>query len=78
MEQADRARRPAQHDPRGRQYFWIASNAGSDSPEPGSDIEAIRDGYVSVTPLHYDLTDEEALRQVEGWDWSTVAGRILR
>lgn len=47
-------------DPKGRKYYWIAG-----TPEwehsPGSDHEAVSQGYVSVTPLHLDLTDYRGL-----------------
>jgi 5'-nucleotidase len=49
-------------DPRGNSYFWI----GAGTPKPiggkGSDLAAVLQGYVSVTPLHTDLTDYGALR----------------
>jgi len=43
-------------DGRGRQYFWLTYRREKPDIEPGSDLEAVRDGYVSVTPLHLDLT----------------------
>jgi 5'-nucleotidase len=42
-------------DPRGRPYFWIGG-VHVDTQEDGSDLTAVADGYVSVTPLHLDLT----------------------
>jgi len=48
-------------DPRGRKYFWIAGTPEWEDIE-GSDHRAIREGYVSVTPLHLDLTDYPALQ----------------
>lgn len=47
-------------DPRGYDYFWYVLGH-SESTQSGSDLEAIRDGYISVTPLHYDLTDHKAM-----------------
>src|SRR5581483_4044474 len=43
-------------DPRGRPYYWIAGDAPTGVPERGTDIGALAEGYVSVTPLHLDLT----------------------
>lgn len=47
-------------DPRGRPYFWIGG-AMTDEPSEGTDLQAIADGYVSLTPLHLDLTDYRTL-----------------
>jgi 5'-nucleotidase len=44
------------HDPRGRPYYWIGEGLDEWLPNGGSDHEAIRAGFVSVTPLHTDLT----------------------
>ncbi|MCS7240010.1 MAG: 5'/3'-nucleotidase SurE [Candidatus Bipolaricaulota bacterium] len=50
-------------DPRGRDYFWFAGEMLSTPPsgEEDTDIWALLSGYVSVTPLHLDLTAYEAL-----------------
>jgi 5'-nucleotidase len=55
-------------DPRGRKYFWIGGQPPVWTRNPGSDIEAIENGYVSITPLHLDLTHHQsvdALRDLE-------------
>jgi 5''/3''-nucleotidase SurE len=44
-------------DPRGQIYFWMAGEPVNMNQEPASDIKAIDDGYISITPLHSDLTD---------------------
>ncbi|HEX3867742.1 MAG TPA: hypothetical protein VHV78_13360, partial [Gemmatimonadaceae bacterium] len=54
-------------DPWGRQIFWIGGGAISWSGEPDSDFRAIQDGYVSVTPLHLDLTHFGALEGAATW-----------
>jgi 5'-nucleotidase len=49
-------------DPRGRHYFWFAPRGENDDPgEPGSDLHALQDRWVTVTPLHLDLTHEPTL-----------------
>ncbi len=48
-------------DPRGRKYYWIGGSELSFADEPGTDFAAIQGGYVSVTPLHLDLTNYEAM-----------------
>jgi 5'-nucleotidase len=53
------------HDPKGRPYFWIEEGQNEWEPHDRSDYQAVRDGYVSVTPLHPDLTAYGALQAVE-------------
>jgi 5'-nucleotidase len=43
-------------DPRGYRYYWFGLDTTGAPTPPGTDLEAIRDGYISVTPLHFDLT----------------------
>ncbi|HYC55292.1 MAG TPA: 5'/3'-nucleotidase SurE [Candidatus Binatia bacterium] len=49
-------------DPRGRKYYWIGGSELEFDDEPGTDFTAIRDGLVSVTPLHLDLTNYESMK----------------
>jgi 5'-nucleotidase len=53
------------HDPKGRPYFWIEEGQNDWEPHDRSDYQAVRDGYVSVTPLHPDLTAHDSLAAVE-------------
>lgn len=57
-------------DPRGRPYYWIGGDAPGGLPEDGTDIGALAEGFVSVTPLHLDLTDYQALERLVQWNWS--------
>jgi 5'-nucleotidase len=57
-------------DPRGRAYYWIEEGENNWEPHDRSDFQAVRDGYVSVTPLQPDLTDYQALAALD-----TLAGR---
>ena len=52
------------HDPKGREYYWIEEGQDEWEPHDRSDYQAVRDGYVSVTPLHPDLTAHDALTAV--------------
>ncbi len=49
-------------DGRGLQYFWIGFQRSQTEPEPGSDLAALADRLISVTPLSLDLTDERILK----------------
>ena len=53
------------HDPKGRPYYWIEEGQNEWEPHDRSDYQAVRDGYVSVTPLQPDLTDYDALARLE-------------
>jgi 5'-nucleotidase len=53
------------HDPKGRPYYWIEEGQNEWEPHDRSDYQAVRDGFVSVTPLHPDLTAHHALAAVE-------------
>lgn len=52
-------------DPRGRAYYWIEEGENHWEPHDRSDYQAVKDGYVSVTPLQPDLTAHDALPAVE-------------
>ena len=55
------------HDPWGRTVYWIGGGQISWSGSEDSDFQAVRDGYISVTPLHVDLTNYNLLEAVRGW-----------
>jgi len=52
-------------DPKGRPYYWIEEGQNEWEPHDRSDYQAVRDGFVSVTPLQADLTAYDALADVE-------------
>jgi 5'-nucleotidase len=52
-------------DPRNRAYYWIEEGENEWEPHDRSDYQAVRDGYVSVTPLHPDMTAHDVLSYVE-------------
>ncbi len=56
-------------DPRGRPYYWIGGEAPTGIPEEGSDVGALAQGYVSVTPLQLDLTAYPAQSLLKNWRW---------
>jgi len=55
-------------DPNGREYFWIGGGESHWWGAPESDFQAIHAGYVSVTPLHLDLTSYNLLEELGRWD----------
>jgi 5'-nucleotidase len=56
-------------DPRGRPYYWIGGDAPSGVPDEGTDIGALSQGYVAVTPLQLDLTAHRLLQELQVWAW---------
>ena len=54
-------------DPRGHDVYWVgAAGAGQDAG-PGTDFDAVANGYVSITPLQIDLTRHAAIPSIERW-----------
>lgn len=61
-------------DPRGQRYFWIEEGQNEWEPHDRSDYQAVRDGYVSVTPLQPDLTAHVAIPTLEEFAFATEVG----
>lgn len=56
-----------QRDPRGRNYYWVGGSGPEWAEDSHSDASAVRQGFVSVTPLLVDLTDYRALVELEAF-----------
>ena len=54
-------------DPANKEYFWLTGALAEKDEGLGFDQSAIRNNYVSVTPIHYDLTDYALLESMERW-----------
>ncbi len=50
--------------PRGGYYYWLTYGAALSKPPEGTDLHAIYNGYISVTPLHTDLTHQDTLTRL--------------
>jgi 5'-nucleotidase len=57
-------------DPRGRVYFWTTPGLRPHDPHPNSDVYALDESYITVTPLHFDLTHRALLQQMNEWKWT--------
>ena len=55
-------------DPWGREIYWIGGGHVTWSGGADSDFQAVRDGCISVTPLHVDMTNYRLLDDVRGWE----------
>ena len=56
-------------DPRGNSYYWLSGKVKWLAKPAGSDIKAIEDRYVSITPLQFDLTDHKAIDNLKRMDF---------
>ncbi len=54
-------------DPRGRPIYWVGPAGAEQDAGPGTDFHAVRNGYVSVTPLQVDLTRHESIGPLGDW-----------
>ena len=54
-------------DPRGREMYWVGPPGGEREEGDGTDFHAVREGYVSVTPLQVDLTRYDTLNELNDW-----------
>jgi 5'-nucleotidase len=63
-------------DPRRRPYYWIEEGSDRWLTDETSDIHAIRQGYISITPLHTDTTHHAALGALKAWEAALRNGRL--
>jgi 5'-nucleotidase len=59
-------------DPFGRPYYWIGGETPSGNPEEGTDIGDLSAGYISITPIHLDMTAHNQLEMLRTWVWPQV------
>ncbi|MGE5612074.1 MAG: 5'/3'-nucleotidase SurE [Bacillota bacterium] len=56
-------------DPRGNDYYWNTSVFTLSNTDDDTDVAALRDGYITVTPLQFDLTNYGLMREWNGREW---------
>ena len=54
-------------DPRGKKYYWIGSEQLVFDRRGDTDFEAVSNSYISITPLHLDLTNYSSIRELKKW-----------
>lgn len=54
-------------DPRNNAYYWLAGEMVFKEAEPGTDTEMVAENYISITPIHFDLTNFPALEKLKQW-----------
>lgn len=55
-------------DPHGKTYYWMTGNFTAKDNDELSDVNALKQNFISVTPLHFDLTDRSFIKEVEKWN----------
>jgi len=55
-------------DPRGRTYYWMGGSQVDIENEDGTDVAALKNGKISVTPIHFDLTNYGIMHSLEEWN----------
>ncbi|HOB75504.1 MAG TPA: 5'/3'-nucleotidase SurE [Phycisphaerae bacterium] len=56
--------------PDGRDYYWLAEGRFKHADPCESDLDALNEGYIAITPLQFDLTQYELLSQLQACDWN--------
>ena len=51
-------------DPQGREYYWLAGVLAGDLQNELTDLEAIRNNIISITPIYYDMTSMESIQKL--------------
>ena len=54
-------------DPRGRKYYWIGGEHERWEGGKNADFQAVQDGYISITPIHLDMTNHSSIEEIKGW-----------
>lgn len=56
-------------DPRGKPYYWIGGDVPTGIPEKETDFGALKEGWVSITPLELDLTAYQSIERLKQWSF---------
>ncbi|ACB85172.1 5'/3'-nucleotidase SurE [Natranaerobius thermophilus] len=56
-------------DPRGKAYYWMAGKVIEDTSDIKTDVASVKENYVSVTPIKYDLTDYNLYNSLSNWEF---------
>jgi 5'-nucleotidase len=57
-------------DPRGHPYYWVGGKPPSGHEDEGTDIWAVAHGYISITPIHLDMTAHDLIPALQEWDFA--------
>jgi len=54
-------------DPRGQPYYWLSGDLLDEQGDPDTDVRALAEGKISITPVQLDLTNHAFLPELRGW-----------
>jgi len=57
------------HDPRGLDYYWQGGDMDHSDPDSETDVHALKKGFITITPIRYDLTDYKFLDDLKSWSF---------
>ena len=57
------------HDPRGLDYYWQGGEMDHSDPDKETDVHALKKGFITITPIRYDLTDYKFMDELKTWDF---------
>ena len=57
-------------DPRNNTYYWMAGEMRFDEVDDEADCFQVSNNYISITPIHFDLTSYKAIDKLKSWDIS--------
>jgi 5'-nucleotidase len=55
-------------NPHGKEYYWLKGEFVNQDKGEDTDEWALKNGYVSVVPVHFDLTAHQAIKRINNWD----------
>ena len=58
-------------DPKGRTYYWASPDPAPRTTSYETDLSALEQGYVTLSPLHYDMTDLAAMKSMANWQFES-------
>ncbi|MGB9779396.1 MAG: 5'/3'-nucleotidase SurE [Caldanaerobacter sp.] len=56
------------YDPRGKEYYWMAGKISEIDNDERTDIVSVKNGFISITPIHFDLTDYSTVEKLKKWE----------
>lgn len=55
-------------NPRGKEYYWMAGKISEAENDERTDIVSVKNGYISITPIHFDLTSYDMIDDINSWN----------
>ena len=61
-------------DPHGREYYWMSGEAVNESSDSDCDINLVADNYITITPVHFELTRFDYIERLCKWRFESFWG----